>query len=119
MTKAKKYQLNRGAQTKCPHCGSNCQIRTSREIDTLSRDVYFMCRDVECGHQFVAQMTIKHSIVASRTPRAGLMLPLILPAPALPKPANDDTAPGHRGVPANDDEGGDPAASDAIMTTPG
>lgn len=115
MTKAKKYQLNRGAQMKCPHCGSNTTIRTSREIDTLSRDVYYDCRNaIDCGHQFVGQLTIKHSIVASQTPRAGLVL-AVRPPVSPPKPANDDTVPAKRGVPANDTD----ASEQEIVTTPG
>jgi len=113
--KTPKYQLNKGPTTKCPHCGSGTEIRTSREIDTLIRDVYFMCRDVDCGHQFVAQLTIKHSIVASNRPRAGLNLPMY-EANTPPKPANDDAVRIAPGLPANDVADAD---ANTTMTTPG
>jgi DNA-directed RNA polymerase subunit RPC12/RpoP len=124
VTKPKKYQLNKGPVVKCPHCGSGTEIRSSREIDTLSRDVYYMCRDLDCGHQFVGQLTIKHSIVPSATPRAGVALPVYAQVPATasrpaPLPANDDTVPTPIGVPANDDSDDTAAAGDTIMTTPG
>jgi hypothetical protein len=113
-----KYQLNKGPTTKCPHCGGGTEIRTSREIDTLIRDVYFMCRDHDCGHQFVAQLTIKHSIVASNRPRVGLNLPMFEPNTP-PKPANDDAVLVTPGVPANDVDDGDDGDADTTMTTPG
>ena len=103
----------------CPHCESRAEIRSSREIAPLMRDLYYRCINDDCGHYFVAQLAIKHSIVASRIANPAVRLKVIETPSTLPLPANDDVPIATPAAPANDDQDGDHAASDAIMTTPG
>jgi hypothetical protein len=87
------------------------------------RDLYYRCINDDCGHFFVAQLVIKHSIAPSRIPNPRVVLAVIATPATLPLPANDDVPalPGRSSPPqpANDDPGRDPAASDTVMTAPG
>ena len=77
----------------CPHCDGLAQVRTSKSVTRLVRESYLQCRNVECGHTFVAQMVIVRTLSPSAAPRADVHIPMA-PAPDLrrrrPAAANDD-----------------------------
>ncbi len=82
----------------------------------MVREIRLECTDGDCGHSFVAQLSVIRTIRPSRTPREGVKLPFANPNLVGPdsKPANDDE-PDH----ANDDhdDNGVIAAIAALMTT--
>lgn len=80
--------------TLCPHCEARAKVRSSRTISRLVRESYYQCSDVECGHTFVAQISVIRTISPSAKPRAGVAIPFgvnrVPMAPrAPPAPAND------------------------------
>ena len=102
--------IDKGPNVLCPHCQSKTTIRGSREIAPLMRDIYYRCRDdLGCGHTFVAQLVVTHTIVASERPNPSVVLPFYVAPQARPRPANDDNKP-----PANDDDAS-PAAEEIAV----
>lgn len=53
---------------RCPHCGANSQVRTSRELSPLLREVYFQCANVVCGHTFKANVEVVKTLSPSSFP---------------------------------------------------
>lgn len=116
-----KRRLTRLPSITCPHCGARSIVRDSVQVTDLVREVRISCQDDDCGHTFVAQLSIIRTIRPATKPRADIRLPFgewrSRPvADAEAKPGNDN----HRD-PANDD-GLDPApglgtAIAAAMTT--
>jgi hypothetical protein len=83
----------------CPHCSSQCGLRTSRVQSDISRELYYACRNVECGHTFKAQLAIICTLSPSSDPRPGINLPIAaVRLRRRPGAANDD-----KPVPANDE----------------
>lgn len=93
----------------CPHCGARALVRTSEAVTDLVRDVRLRCTNDDCGHIFVAQLSIVRTIVPSIRPNPAVLLPIANPnlVALRPKPANDDTR-----TPANDTDPLLPAAAD-------
>lgn len=58
----------------CPHCDSKCRIRGGRALTRLAREVRVQCLNVDCGHTFVGQFVITHTISQSACPREGVDL---------------------------------------------
>lgn len=77
----------------CPHCQGNCGISSSRGQTPLIRDIYYGCKNIECGHTFKAQLEIVQTISPSSNPDPRLRIPMA-PPPVFKnrplKPANDD-----------------------------
>lgn len=61
---------------KCPHCGSKANIRSSRELSEISRELYYQCENVECGHTWRSLLSMIRTIVPSRTPNPKVFIPL-------------------------------------------
>ena len=61
----------------CPHCRSRMGIITSRQMSPLVREIYFDCRNVDCGHRCVAQLGIIRTLVPSLLPNAEVSLPIV------------------------------------------
>ena len=58
----------------CPHCDSRCRIRGSRAVTPLIRESRVQCLNPDCGHTFVGQFVITHTISPSACPRSGVDL---------------------------------------------
>lgn len=102
--------IEKGPNVSCPHCKGKATIRGSREIAPLMRDIYYRCRDdLSCGHVFVAQLVISHTITPSARPNPSIVLPSYVVPQAKPKPANENAP-----IPANDQDG-DPAAEEIAV----
>jgi len=113
---SKKKTLNRLPAITCAHCDAKSIVRTSTDVTNMVREIRLECTNGDCGHSFVAQLSVIRTIRPSRTPRDGIHLPFANPNLVGPdtKPANDDQ-PQH----ANDDhdDNGVIAALAAILTT--
>ncbi len=72
---------------RCPHCDTGARIRSSRQITRTYREIYLQCDNMECGHTFVADLTIVRTIAPSATPRADVNLQL---APRRARADNDN-----------------------------
>ncbi|MBV8271636.1 MAG: ogr/Delta-like zinc finger family protein [Cupriavidus sp.] len=52
----------------CPHCGANANIRSSRRISRITRELYCQCTNLECGHTFVGLVEVVRTVSPSATP---------------------------------------------------
>lgn len=73
----------------CPHCLNLAQLRTSKVLTPLVKELRFQCMDVECGHTFVASLTIDRTICPSARPNPRIQLRMA--SPRVYAPANDTT----------------------------
>lgn len=85
----------------CPHCGDRSIVRSSEQVTPIVRELRLTCDNIECGHYFVAQLSVIRTVRPSARPNPDVHLPCGDWTPA------NDTAP----LPANDDK--PPAAGDA------
>jgi hypothetical protein len=79
------------------------RVRSSRQLTPTYKQFYFECRNVACGHSWLAELTVVHSITPSAMPRAGLHLRMG-PTFAQMLRAAAEGAAGITGPPANDDD---------------
>lgn len=49
----------------CPDCGNDAVIRKTNKKHREIADIYCSCKDVECGHTFVMNLTFSHTISPS------------------------------------------------------
>lgn len=49
----------------CIRCKGPALIRTSREMSETLRQLYCICRDPECGHTFVMDLSFSHTLSPS------------------------------------------------------
>lgn len=61
---------------KCPHCSGNAKVRTSRSLSPISRELYYQCQNVQCGHTWYSLLSVIRTIVPSRTPNQKVYIPL-------------------------------------------
>lgn len=62
-------------------------VRSSEQITPLVKELRYQCSNLNCGHTFVASLSIERSIVPSAMPNSRIKLPV---SPFSPhKPAND------------------------------
>lgn len=85
---------NKHPSIRCPHCDSQSIVRTCRGVTKTYRELYFACSDVECGHTWVAELTIVRTLSPAACPDPSVNLPVTPPqrrfrgAP-IRTPAND------------------------------
>lgn len=53
---------------KCPHCGAWATVRSSEELSRTLRQLYFQCKDIECGHTWAASLEANRTISPSGKP---------------------------------------------------
>lgn len=61
---------------KCPHCGGIAQIRTSRGLSEITRELKIQCLNVECSHSWVAIIEAVRTIAPSMVPNPAIHIPL-------------------------------------------
>ena len=90
------------ASIPCPHCKSRAQVRSSRGVTPTYRQLHLVCRNIECGHTFGADITVTHTISPSACPDPAIELRQV----SSRKPANDNRDPGVSPaiIAANDDD---------------
>ena len=59
---------------KCPHCDSVAHTRASKRISRLSRESYFQCSNLQCGHTFVGVTEIVRTLSPSAMPHPEVQL---------------------------------------------
>lgn len=50
--------------SRCNICGHLARVRTSREISSTYREAYFVCRNENCRHEFVASISFLRTLIA-------------------------------------------------------
>lgn len=58
----------------CPHCQTAATIRTSRTLSPLSREIYYQCTNVFCGHTWRSLLSAVRTIVPSQTPNPSVFI---------------------------------------------
>ncbi|WP_366934263.1 ogr/Delta-like zinc finger family protein [Thalassospira sp.] len=59
---------------KCPHCGSRCHTTKTRQVTELYREVTLACKNPNCLHVFVAEMTAIKTLRQSLIPKPEIKL---------------------------------------------
>lgn len=70
----------------CPHCNSKSKIRTSRTISSISRELYYQCNNIDCGHTWSALLSAIRTIVPSQCPNPKVYIPVSDQIPPLTGP---------------------------------
>lgn len=60
----------------CPHCRSVAIARSSNVLTVTSRDLFYQCSNVACGHTFRAVLEVNCTISPSATPDPRVVIPL-------------------------------------------
>ncbi|MBM5575592.1 ogr/Delta-like zinc finger family protein [Deefgea sp. CFH1-16] len=68
----------------CPHCGETMHIRSSRETSLISREIYYRCTNLHCGHIAIAITELIKTIVPAQFPNPKCHLPVIKPESSAP-----------------------------------
>jgi len=63
-------------KNQCPHCQAKAIVSSSRSLSLISRETYFQCTNIECGHTWASITTAVRSIVPSRTPNPDVHIPI-------------------------------------------
>lgn len=61
---------------RCPHCQAAASARTSRSMSRMYREVTYVCRNLKCGHVFVAGLEALRTLSPSAVPHPEVTLPL-------------------------------------------
>lgn len=102
----------------CPHCKNRSIVRDSVQVTDLVRELRLTCTHDDCGHTFVAQLSVIRTIRPAAQPDPSVRLPFGEWRSGPAKPANDDSPPIEEPrAPAND-EGGIAAAIGATLAPP-
>lgn len=67
--------MGRSNSASCPHCESKARISTSKKITAITREIYYQCTNIQCGHTWAAHLSAVRTIVASRTPNPAVFIP--------------------------------------------
>lgn len=62
--------------THCPHCRHRAVARTSREMSITMREITFVCKNLQCGHIWVATLEAARTVSPSAIPNLAVRLPL-------------------------------------------
>ncbi|GLR13291.1 hypothetical protein GCM10007907_20810 [Chitinimonas prasina] len=60
----------------CPHCGGVAKTRTSRRMSTVTRESYYQCENLSCGHTFKVLAQIVYTVVQSANPNPQVAMAL-------------------------------------------
>lgn len=63
-------------RTSCPHCRCFAKVRSSETITALVKELRYQCTNLDCGHTFVASLTIDRTVVQSAMPNPRIRLPV-------------------------------------------
>lgn len=61
---------------RCPHCHARSQIRNSREVSPLLRELLMACLDAECGHTYIVHSEAVRTLSPSAKPDPDVHLPI-------------------------------------------
>lgn len=60
----------------CPHCDARTVARHSIKLSDTMREITFTCTDLECGHNFIAQLEAVRTLSPSAKPKDSVRLPI-------------------------------------------
>lgn len=60
----------------CPHCGCNSHLTRTKQLSSLTRELYHQCNNPSCGHAFVSLQEITRTLIPSDTPNPDIHLPV-------------------------------------------
>lgn len=60
----------------CPHCRSVSIARSSNVLTVTSRDLFYQCSNVHCGHTFRAVLEVNCTISPSAMPDPMVIIPM-------------------------------------------
>jgi hypothetical protein len=63
-------------QMHCPHCRAWAIARSSNVLTSTSRDLFYQCSNVDCGHTFRAVLEVNCTISPSAMPDPRVVIPL-------------------------------------------
>lgn len=66
----------RTGDLRCPHCQTPGDRRTSREVTSTFREIFYMCRNPVCGHTWKASLSYDYGLSPSAIPDPRVDLPL-------------------------------------------
>jgi hypothetical protein len=87
----------------CPHCVTPGAVQSSRQITPTYKQFYIACRNPLCGHTWLAELHVVHSITPSAMPNPDLQIRMGPTMAQIIRTASDVAA-RINGPPANDDE---------------
>lgn len=61
---------------RCPHCKTKSQVRTSKDVSVLMRELIYACLNHECGHTFAAFLEVSRTLSPSAMPDPSVYLPM-------------------------------------------
>lgn len=67
---------HRSGDLRCPHCKSTALRRSSRAVTDTFRELFYICRNVACGHTWKASLTYDYGLSPSAIPDPNVTLPL-------------------------------------------
>jgi len=67
--------MGRSNSASCPHCASKARVSTSKKITAITREIYYQCSNIECGHTWASLLSAVRTIVPSRTPNPAVFIP--------------------------------------------
>lgn len=57
-----------GMKTKCPHCGAQAVIRSSKQLSKLIKEATCVCDNVVCGHTFIVSVEVVRTLSPAAFP---------------------------------------------------
>lgn len=60
----------------CPHCNARAIARSSKSLSPVFREITFVCRNLNCGHVFVAGLEAIRTLSPASIPNPDVDLPL-------------------------------------------
>ncbi|TFW71492.1 transcriptional regulator [Methylotenera oryzisoli] len=67
--------MGRSNSASCPHCSSKARISTSKKVTNITREIYYQCTNIECGHTWASVLSAVRTIVPSRIPNPAVFIP--------------------------------------------
>ncbi|MNR50223.1 DNA-binding transcriptional regulator [compost metagenome] len=58
----------------CPHCSAVAHVRTSRLMSPISKEMYYQCSNLECGHTFVGVIEVVRTLSPSACPNPSVQI---------------------------------------------
>ena len=60
----------------CPHCKQTATRDTSRAVSVLTKEAYYQCKNLDCGHTFKSIEQVIYTLSPSGMPDPTVYIPL-------------------------------------------
>lgn len=92
-TSGRKYAYRRGLAYFCPHCESDCTVRSNRAVSRSYRQAYVECVNTDCGWRGKVDISAVSTLCPSNDPHPSVSVPLSpVSASAMRRALADDEA---------------------------